>query len=136
MRTLKIYLTAVVLIATTTLIANIPPCPDSETPVALTEDCSFMSSSYEEAEINDIPFNTNMIVMNKAEVEDCSWLLSIYQEEVNDITFDTEKVITNDINNEDAWKLGFVLEEEKEIDDIPFNTKRIFKKYLRNKARF
>ncbi|MEA3503790.1 MAG: hypothetical protein U9R32_01150 [Bacteroidota bacterium] len=136
MKTIKIYLTAIIIIAGTTLIANIPPYfpteHTSDNTTSFMEDCSYMSNSFEEKDINDIPFNTAEILLKTQDVEDCSYMCCSFEEdEIQDIPFNTEKVIYQNPNSHNGWKLGIVLEKEEKIDDIPFNTRKIFKRHLR-----
>ncbi len=94
----------------------------------------------EEANVNDIPFNTREVVSQlEAELEEEAY--------VEDIPFDTRAIVmgletqlaeeayVDDIpfNTLDVLLLeGIALEEEEEINDIPFNTSCIVQSVKRN----
>ena len=70
----------------------------------------------EEANVNDIPFNTREVVSQlEAELEEEAY--------VEDIPFNTLDVLLLE---------GIALEEEEEINDIPFNTSCIVQSVKRN----
>lgn len=74
----------------------------------------------EEAYINDIPFDTEMIVSELLEPE------FNFEEEayINDIPFNTSTVCATCIY-EEALKIDYKIEEEEFINDIPFETTKI-----------
>ena len=84
----------------------------------------------EESYIDDIPFNTEMVVneMMTPEFEDEAY--------INDIPFNTASIAASyDYNT--AISVIFEMEEEAYIDDIPYNTYEVAKnckieKYLKN----
>lgn len=127
MRTIKTYLTAMITIIGITLVANIPFKKASENFYSnknlLMEDCSYMQNNYDESEIDDIPFDTEEMVRNQYDVEDCSNLMTINDESIDDIPFSTTKVIINNAISEDCSSMFF--NHSEEIDDIPFNTERV-----------
>jgi len=80
----------------------------------------------EENYINDIPFNTYEIAFET--VESDSNVLEMKEEAyINDIPFNTE-VIADNYNYETAMNQVFEMPEEKSINDIPFNTLAVAKK--------
>jgi hypothetical protein len=74
----------------------------------------------EEAYVNDIPFNTEMVIHDMMMPE------FDFEEEayINDIPFDTECVAKNCIYMK-AIMVDFEMEEEAYVDDIPFDTPSI-----------
>lgn len=74
----------------------------------------------EEAYIDDIPFDTEMVVHNlllpELDFED--------EEYIDDIPFNTAKVVAN-YNYKTAVSSSFVMEEERYVDDLPFDTESI-----------
>lgn len=78
----------------------------------------------DEAYINDIPFNTS-VVLN--EIHSCFALNMEFEmaEEsyINDIPFDTQEVIMEYGIEVEGLSIG--MHEEAYIDDIPFDTKKI-----------
>lgn len=85
----------------------------------------------EEAYINDIPFDTEMIYNNLMN-ENIAATFSFNDEAyINDIPFDTEEVVAVYFD-ENIVSLDF--DEETYVDDIPFNTSAIATDYLYKNA--
>jgi len=79
----------------------------------------------EEAYINDIPFDTGMVVA-EARVQDAPQGAFYLEDEkyIDDIPFNT-RVIAGKACTKATAEIHFPLEEEPYIDDIPFNTSLI-----------
>ncbi|HEY9114985.1 MAG TPA: hypothetical protein VIN10_09795 [Bacteroidales bacterium] len=80
----------------------------------------------EENYINDIPFNTSEIAFESENSDSINFEM---EEEayINDIPFNTGEIVDTH-NYETAMNQVFEMPEEKNIDDIPFNTVAIAKK--------
>ena len=82
----------------------------------------------EEKYINDIPFNTYEIAFEASTSDSDNFNFEIEEEAyINDIPFDTRS-ISNAYNYKLAISQVFEIEEEKNIDDIPFETYAIANK--------
>ncbi len=83
----------------------------------------------DEAYINDIPFNTEMVV------NDLKLAAIDFEDEayIDDIELDTER-IANMYNYQKALEHNFILDEEVYVDDITFDTKAIVAVYNFNQA--
>jgi hypothetical protein len=95
----------------------------------MTEVNDFTISFEEEDYRNDIPFNTEEVVASMTPATDS---LIDFEEEayIDDLPFDTEKVVAA-YNYRKAMQTGFVMEEETYVDDIPFNTLLVAKEAQR-----
>lgn len=81
----------------------------------------------DEANVSDIPFNTEAIVRNLMNDPTQTKLISLKEESyIDDIPFNTAE-IANDANNSLNILNSATLNEETYIDDIPFNTEEIAK---------
>lgn len=80
----------------------------------------------EENYINDIPFNTYEIAFENKNSDTINFEMED-EAYINDIPFSTE-VIADNYNFETAMNQVFEMPEEKSINDIPFNTLAIAKK--------
>lgn len=88
----------------------------------------------DEAYINDIPFSTECVAAN------CNYKQAVsieYEMEdetyINDIPFNTEKVTENYICS-NAMMVQFQMEEEQYINDIPFNTESVVQNMNRDNS--
>jgi hypothetical protein len=83
----------------------------------------------EESYINDIPFNTSLVLNEMHSCFALNMEFELLEETyINDIPFDTNEVIMEygiDING-----LSLKMAEEEYINDIPFDTKKIFESLL------
>ena len=78
----------------------------------------------DETYINDIPFNTEMVVNNMMVAE-----FDLEEENyINDIPFNTYELALA-ATESDSDTNNFEMDEETYIDDIPFNTKEIANNY-------
>lgn len=84
----------------------------------------------EEANVNDIPFNTSEIYYDLMMNDTSNLFLPHLEEEnpVNDIPFDTERIATIHLSKL-AESKKFSMIEETEVPDIPFNTRAIANKH-------
>jgi hypothetical protein len=78
----------------------------------------------EEAYINDIPFDTELVVLEMM-MPEFNFKDEAY---INDIPFSTEE-IANLINYDKSLSVSFETEEEGYVDDIPFSTELIVENY-------
>ncbi len=119
MKTIKntlLMLTMMLLITVSATAVNTCYCNESQ---------SEKITLHEEAYINDIPFDTGMVVA-EARVQDALQGTFHLEDEkyIDDIPFDT-RAIAGKACTEAAGEIHFPLEEEPYINDIPFDTSLI-----------
>jgi len=86
----------------------------------------------EEAYIDDIPFNTEIIAAEALYAQAVSVEFFMEEEEyIDDIPFNTHSLAKVELSNQ-ALAQEFNIEDETYIDDIPFNTYVIFQQYFIN----
>ena len=83
----------------------------------------------EEAFIDDIPFDTEMVV-NNLMVTEYDFEDEAY---IDDLPFDTKKV-TDEMANSKNLEIEFTTEDETYINDIPFSTESVITNYEYNQA--
>ena len=83
----------------------------------------------DEANIDDIPFDTEMVV-NELNVTGFDYEDEAY---IDDIPFNTASVVAN-YDYEKAVAVYFEPEDENYINDIPFNTEKVAEAYTYSKA--
>lgn len=83
----------------------------------------------DESYINDIPFNTSVILNDMHSCIALSVEFELTEESyINDIPFDTQEVIIEHGIDVEGLSIGMI--EEEYINDIPFDTKKIFESLI------
>lgn len=85
----------------------------------------------DEAYIDDIPFDTEMVVSNMV-ISEFDFADESF---IDDIPFSTHFVVL-DLNFENNYSTPFSIEEETYINDIPFNTEDVVEYYTTNTKEF